>query len=54
MILMFVTSAAFERLHAACSDGDLEAVKAVLCNASQDQRTVLLRQQGRTEAFLVS
>ena len=41
------SSAAFERLYAACDDGDLEAVKAVLSKASQDQRTALFKQQKR-------
>ena len=40
-----VSSDAFERLYAACNDGDLEAVKAVLGKASKDQRTALFNQQ---------
>jgi len=40
-----VSSDAFERLYAACNDGDLEEAKAVLRKASQDQRTALFKQQ---------
>ena len=42
-----MSSDAFERLYAACNDGDLEEAKAVLRKASQDQRTALFKQKKR-------